>query len=121
MPEVTDDLFADESTKLKSAWFEFNEVGDNIQGVLVMEPYEKEGKFGTQTIYVIQKPDGAEFNVALKNSTHRMNIQQLKGAEVGDIIAIKYAEDFPTDFGNPAKSMEVRLRKMSKVVADSGI
>ncbi len=105
-----DDLFDDESTKPESNWFAFENVGDSIQGVLVMEPYEKEGNFGTQTIYVIQKNDGSEYNVALKNTTHRTNIQQLKKAVVGDIIAFRLKEFVDTGKGNPAKSIEVRHR-----------
>ena len=107
-------LFDDESTKPQSSWFEFEKVGDSIQGKLVMEPYEKEGNFGTQTIYVIQTADGSEVNVALKNTTHRMNVQQLKKAEVGDLIAFRFDKEVDTGKGNPAKSIEVRHRPMGK-------
>lgn len=110
----TDDLFTDDSTKPQSAWFNFEKVGDSIQGVLVMEPFEKEGNFGTQTIYTVQTASGEEFNVALKNTTHRMNIMQLKKAEVGDIVAFRLKELVDTGKGNPAKSIEVRIRHMMK-------
>jgi hypothetical protein len=112
--EIADDLFKDDSTKPESAWFAFNEVGDKIQGKLVMEPYEKEGNFGAQTIYVIETADGKEFNVALKNTTHRMNIQQLKAAEVGDLVAFQFVKEVDTNKGNMAKSIEVRHRPMKK-------
>ena len=109
---MSDDLFLDDSTKPESNWFEFNAVGDSIQGTLVMDPYEKEGKFGTQTIYVVQK-DGKDYNVALKNTTHKMNILQLKSAEVGDTVAFRFKEEVDTGKVNPAKSIEVRIRKQS--------
>lgn len=112
--KTEDDLFQDESTKPQSSWFNFEQPGDSIQGVLVMEPYEKQGSYGTQTIYVIQKADGEEFNVALKNTTHRVNIQQLKKAVVGDIIAFRLKELVDTGKGNPAKSIEVRHRPVMK-------
>src|SRR6186997_453760 len=109
--KVADDLFLDDSTKPESNWFTFEKVGDAIQGVLVMEPYEVETKFGPQTVYVIQKADGKEFNVGLKNTSHKMNIQQLKSASVGDILAFKFAKEVDTGKVNPAKSIEVRIRK----------
>lgn len=109
-----DDLFKDDSTVPTSNWFDFKNVGDNIQGVLIMEPYEKEGNYGTQTIYVVQTASGDEFNVALKNTTHRMNIQQLKKADVGDVVAFRLKELVDTGKGNPAKSIEVRIRHMMK-------
>ncbi len=122
--KVVDNLFEDDSSIPESNWFAFENVGDAIQGVLVMEPYEKEGKFGTQTIYVIQKADGEEFNVALKNTSHRMNIQQLKRAAIGDILAFRLKELVDVGKGNLAKSIEVRLRSMgltSKAVEEAGI
>lgn len=109
------DLFEDDSTKPESNWFEFNEVGDSIQGELVMEPYDKEGKYGMQKIYVIKRSsDGEEFNVALKHTTHKMNILQLKSAAVGDILAFRLRELVDVGKGNLAKSMEVRIRHMNK-------
>ena len=107
---MADDLFEDDSTKPESNWFAFEKVGDSIQGVLSMEPYENESKFGTQTIYVVQK-DGKDYNVALKNTTHKMNILQLKSAEVGDTVAFRFKEEVDTGKMNPAKSIEVRVRK----------
>ena len=106
---MSDDLFEDDSTKPESNWFEFSNVGDGIQGTLVMDPYEKEGKFGAQTIYVINK-DGKDYNVALKNTTHKMNILQLKSAQVGDTVAFRLKEFVDTGKVNPAKSIEVRIR-----------
>lgn len=111
--ENQDDLFQDDTTKPESSWFKFDKVGDSIQGILTMEPYEKEGNFGTQTIYVIQKPDGQEFNVALKNTTHAVQVRQLKTAKVGDILAFRFAKEVDTGKGNLAKSIEVRIRHLS--------
>lgn len=110
---ANDDLFLDESTKPESAWFKFDKVGDSIQGILVQEPYVKEGDFGAQTIYVIQKADGSEFNVPLKNTTHAVQVRQLKTARVGDLIAFKLSQLVDTGKINPAKSIEVRIRHLS--------
>ena len=115
MPDIIEDLFQDDSTKPESNFFEFEKVGDAIQGELVMEPYDKEGKFGMQKIYVIKRSsDGKEFNVALKHTTHKMNLLQLKSAAVGDTIAFRLKELVDTGKVNPAKSIEVRIRHNNK-------
>lgn len=108
-----DDLFLDDSTKPESNWFQFEKVGDTIQGVLSMEPFETETKFGPQMVYVIQKPDGTEFNVGLKVSSHKLNIQQLKSAAVGDIVAFRFEKEVDTGKVNPAKSIAVRIRRIT--------
>lgn len=111
--DLLDDLWGDETTKPESNWFEFSEVGDGIGGELI-ESFDKEGKFGMQTIYVVKTKDGKEVNVALKHSTHKMQIQQLRRAEAGDIIGFKLREFVDTGKGNPAKSIEVRIRPRMK-------
>lgn len=116
MSENPDDLFQDDSTIPESNWFKFDEIGKSIQGVLVMTPYDQEAKLsGMQRVFVIQKPDGTEYNVALKHTSNKRQIQQLRSAEVNDILAFKYTGDFDTGKGNPAKTIEVRLRKMSNL------
>lgn len=113
-----DDLFNDDSTKPESNWFQFSEVGDSVQGVLVMEPFETETKYGTQMVYVLQKADGTEINVGLKKLDQkgnlRRNVQQLKAAVVGDIVAFKFDKEVDTGMSSPAKSIEVRIRHMMK-------
>jgi hypothetical protein len=108
--DLLEDMFDDESTKPESAWFAFDTVGDAVAGELV-ETYENEGKFGKQQVYVIKKEDGTEINVALKHTTHKMAVRQLKAAEPGDMVAFKFTKEVPTDYGNPAKSIEVRFRR----------
>jgi hypothetical protein len=112
--DVIADLFADDSTKPESNWFAFEKVGDSIQGELVMEPYDNETKFGEQRVYTLKRADGQEFNVALKHTTHKMNIQQLKSAAVGDLLAFRLKELVDTGKVNPAKSIEVRIKHMNK-------
>lgn len=107
------DLFLDDTTKPESAWFKFENVGDSVQGVL-KDRFEKEGNYGMQTIYVVEKADGMEVNVALKNTTHAVQIRQLKSADLGDLVAFKFAKVVDTGKGNPAKSIEVRIRHLSK-------
>lgn len=113
----TDDLFNDDSTKPESSWFSFDKVGDAIQGVLVMDPFETETKFGAQMVYVVQRADGTEINVGLKKldkkGNLRRNVQQLKSAAVGDILAFRFESEIDTGMTNPAKNIEIRIRKMS--------
>lgn len=122
MAEVTEDLFADDTTIPESNWFKFATIGDAIQGVLVMEPFDQDSKLGgMQKVFVIQTPEGKEYNVALKHTSNKRQIQQLRGAEVNDILAFKYVADFDSGKGNPAKTIEVRLRKISSVVEQAGL
>lgn len=113
-----DDLFNDDSTKPESNWFSFDKVGDSIQGVLVMEPFEAETKYGAQMVYVLQKADGTEMNVGLKKfdkkGNLRRNVQQLKSAAVGDILAFRFESEVDTGMDNMAKNIEVRIRHMMK-------
>ena len=107
--ENFDDVWEDDTTKPKSNWFEFGKVGDSISGALV-ESFDKEGNFGLQRIYVVKAKNNEEYNVALKHTTHKVQIQQLKKAEIGDIVAFRLKELVDTGKGNPAKSIEVRIR-----------
>jgi len=110
-----DDLFQDDSTKPESNFFVFEKIGDSVQGTLVMEPYEKTSKFGEQTIYTIQRSsDKKEFLVALKATTHKFNILQLKSAQVGDLLAFRLKDLVDVGKGNLCKSLEVRIRHMNK-------
>lgn len=111
------DLFLDDSTKPESNWFKFEKVGDSVQGVLAMEPFETEGKFGKQMVYNLQRPDGEEVNVSLKE-TQKVLIRQLKSAEVGDIIAFRYVGNIDTGKINPAKKIEVRIKHMMRLEND---
>lgn len=115
------DVWNDETTVPQSAWFAFEKVGDAIQGVLMQEPEDREGKFGLQRIYMIKaltstdtgiKKDDEIF-VALKHTTHKVAIQQLKRTLVGDVIGFRFKEEFPTDFGNAAKVIEVRIKPVN--------
>jgi hypothetical protein len=111
--DLANDLWGDDTTKPESSWFSFEKVGDTIAGELV-ESYKNEGKFGMQQLYVIKTPEGDEVIVPLKHTTHKIAVQQLKSAEVGDVIAFRYSKDIPTDYGNPAKAVEVRIRRVKK-------
>lgn len=117
---VEDNLFNDPETKIPGSgeFFNFKEVGTNVQGVLVMEPYldPAHGVFPDCIVYPIQTADGKEYNVSLKTTTHKRTIDGIKAmnAQVGDIIAFKREEDVDTGKGNPAKPISARVRKMSK-------
>ena len=109
MDEKEKNIWEDESTLPKSNWFNFEKVGDNISGEFV-EFFDKEGRYGLQRVYVVRDENGDEWNVALKHTTHKLNIQQLKKAEAGDTVAFRLKDLVDTKKGHPAKSIEVRIR-----------
>lgn len=111
---LADDMFNDESTKPQSSWFKFEKVGDSIAGILVAEPYEKNGDYGMQTLYTLETPDGSEVIVTQKNTSNLRNIKMLRQAVVGDYIAFKYVKDVDTGKGNLAKSIDVRIRPANR-------
>jgi hypothetical protein len=111
--KLVDDLFDDPTTEPKSGIFKFEKVGDAIQGVLTDEPFDQEGKFGPQKGYLIETKEGDQVTVFLKAKSNKRQIQQLRVAEVGDVIAFKFTGTYETDFGNPGKSIEVRVKKHS--------
>jgi len=104
-----DDVWDDDSTKPQSNWFAFEKVGDNVSGIFI-EMFEKEGSFGPQHVYVLKLKNGEETNVALKDTTHKVQIGQLKRALIGDVIAFRFKELVDTGKGNKAKSIEIRIR-----------
>jgi hypothetical protein len=104
------DLFNDPATEPKSAYFQFEKVGDMVAGELTDTPFEKEGKFGFQTIYPIRTKEGTEMFVALKNTTHKIQVRQLRSVEVGDMVAFRFEKEVDTGKVNPAKSISVRIR-----------
>lgn len=106
------ELWDDPSTEPKSFWFKFDKVGDVISGELVMAPFDKEGKFGLQRIYVIRKSNGEEWNVALKHQSNKRQIQGLNDAMPGDILGFRFAGTYETDYGNDGKDIQVRIRKV---------
>lgn len=121
---MSEDLFQDPTTVPQSAWFKFTNIGDSVQGTLLEPPHDKEGAFGLQRVYVVETAGGDEVMVALKHTSNKRQIQQLRKAEVGDIVGFKYTGDFDSGKGNPAKTIEVRHRAVSqleKKVEEAGL
>lgn len=120
--KTVDDFFNDSSTEVASNWFSFDEVGDSIVGSLLFPASENDTKFGPQTVYELEviastKPQykaGDQVKVALKGTSHKVKISQLKSAEVGDRLGFKFKELVDTGKVNPVKSIEVRLGKINK-------
>lgn len=108
-------IFDDESTVPESEWWAMETPGQRIEGVLVLEPYDKDFGFGPNRVYVIETPDGKEINVGLKHTTHARAVKQLRGAQPGDILGFEYVGEVDTGKGNPAKSIKVRIRRMGGV------
>ncbi len=120
-----DDLFADDTTVPKSDWYKFTEPGQMVQGTLLEDPqYNVVNKLGVQNIYTLELEDGSVTMVALNPKSHVRACRQLKQAEVGDKVAIKFTEWYDSGKGNPGKSFDVRIRHMHTAennVAKSGI
>ena len=113
-----DDLFKDDSTKVESSWMKWENVGDTLQGVLVMEPYDKDGDLGKQRVYVLQKANGDEVNVGFNIEKKAFIIRQLNKARVGDIVALRYTGNVEVPGKpQPAKNIEVRIRSMGGIGA----
>lgn len=108
-----EDLFQDDSTIPESDWVKFEDIGDMVQGVLLEEPeYDKPGKFGTQNIYTLETAEGVKM-VGLNPKSHIRAVRQLKQAEIGDVVAIKYTGQYDSGKGNPGKQLEVRIKHMN--------
>jgi len=108
-----EDLFKDDSTKVESGWMKWEKPGDTVQGVLVMEPFDKDGDLGKQRIYVLQKANGEEVNVGFNIEKKGFLIRQLSRARVGDIIAMRYTGNVEVPGKpQPAKNIEIRIRSM---------
>lgn len=107
------DLFNDPNTEPKSDWFKFTTPGDQIQGRLVEEPqYNVPSKFGPQNVYTLETAEGDIVMVGLNPKSHVRATRQLKQADVGDIIALKFESEYDSGKGNPGKNVSVRIKHM---------
>lgn len=105
------DIFSDDTTVPASDWFKFENPGDAITGVLLEEPqYDVPGKFGPQNVYTLENTEGHVFLIGLNPRSHVRAVRQLKQAEVGDTVGIKFISFYDSGKGNPGKNLEVRIR-----------
>lgn len=119
MSEITisadEDIFLDPSTEPKSDWMKFTTIGDSVQGVLVEEPqYNVPGKFGVQNVYTLETAEGDIVMVGLNPKSHVRATRQLKQADVGDTIALRFESEYDSGKGNPGKNIAVRIKHASK-------
>jgi len=113
--EIKDDLFTMEDTLPEEDWVKWDVIGKTEQGILVDEPqYNVVGKFGLQNIYTIETAEGKIKMIGLNPKTHVRAVRQLKQAEVGDVIAIRYESDYDSGKGNPGKNIVVRIKHLPK-------
>ena len=110
--DLVEDLFADESTELKSGWAKFEKIGDSFAGILV-ETYEKSSAMGDQVIYVLEQNDGTMLNVGLSATSHKRTNSQLKVANVGDQVAFRFVDEYETKF----KGADGKATKGKNIVA----
>lgn len=115
-----EDLFNDPTTEPKSDWMKFVNVGDSVQGVLLEKPQEMQSKLGPQVVYTLETTDRGVVMVGLKQTSHVRAIRQLKQAEIGDIIAFKFAGTYKTDKGNDGKSIAVRIKSRNLGLSPAG-
>jgi len=103
------DIFEDDSAIPESNWFEFKNPGDSVSGEL-LEVFQNESKFGPQHVYIIHTKEGVDVNVGLKDTTHRVTIQKLKQAAIGDTVGFRFKELVDVSKGNMCKSIDIRIR-----------
>lgn len=116
------DIFNDESTVPASDWFKFENPGDAVSGVLLEEPqYNVPGKFGPQNIYTLETAEGRVVMIGLNPKSHVRAVRQLKQAEVGDTVGIKFVDTYDSGKGNPGKNLDVRIRHANQVGAQEAV
>jgi hypothetical protein len=105
-------LFDDETTKVKSNWFKFENVGDRVQGT-VTDVFTKEGEgaYPAQRVFTLRQSNGDETNVGLR-ATNEYLMQRTKNVRKGDLVGFEFAKEVPASKPGyaPAKSIEPRVK-----------
>jgi len=86
----------------KLAYFNFQNIGDAIEGTLVNRKRDLAGKFGKQDAFGIKTATGEVFYVSAKHASAGF-FGQMDKLQLGQIIGLKYTKDIPTSYGNPYK------------------
>ena len=116
---MKDELF-DEKNIPESNWFKFDKVGCKVSGI-VETIFENPARdlFPAQRCFTLRQEDGSTVNVGIKKtSTYLMS--RTNNITVGDTLGLKFMKEIPpTKKGlNPAKSIEVFLKKAENVEVD---
>lgn len=110
-----------------SQWFKFGKIGDVIKGVLlgVTEQEDTYHPGTTQKVYEIEAIAGLFHNIVEKQTQNEpielkpgeiwmvggktIIDKNMRRAELGQIVIMRYVADFPMPGGNTAKTVEVKL------------
>lgn len=108
MPNIDElDNLINEENIPKSNWFSFQEVGDEIKGV-VEDVYIKKGTddFQDQRVFALRLKDGEVWNVGVKTSNNFIMMRTNKVAK-GDLLGLKFEKEIPPSRKGykPAKSI----------------
>lgn len=100
----------DKGQEVKSSWFKFEKVGDNIKGTLTgmrHQPSNDPG-FPDQQVYEIKDEQGNMWNVGI-SVKKQGTVQRLNNCKIGEIIGIWFEKEIPSDKKGfaPAKALKV--------------
>lgn len=100
----------DKAEEVKSSWFKFEKVGDNIKGTLISKRLQPstDPTFPDQQIYELRDEEGEMWNVGIsvkKSGT----VQRLNNCKIGEIIGILFEKEIPNDKKgfHPSKALKV--------------
>lgn len=97
------DIFQDQY-RMQSTIFNFENVGDQIQGTYVRKSEAKSKYTGLmEPLYEIRTPEGEYFTIWGKPIIN----QQMAKVRIGQIVGFKLIEKRKTDKGNPANIIQV--------------
>ena len=110
---TNDDVFVEENKQGSGSFFKFEKIGDKVLGYLVSsKKKEKEGIYGEQMIYKLEKEDGEMTNVAVKMYTAER--VEAAGVKRGQQIGFKFEKEFETKFANKGKDIGVYITQKFK-------
>jgi hypothetical protein len=86
----------------------FSAVGDKFSGTFVSFEQDVSGKFGPESVVVLEK-DGIEQRIRCPASLVRTLNDHRDHLIPGSAMVLEYVRDIPTSKGNPAKIIEVDI------------
>jgi hypothetical protein len=84
------------ANEVKSNWFKFENVGDNVKGTLTARRKQESDSpnFPDQYVYELKDEEGNMWNVGIsvkKSGT----VQRLNSCKIGQIVGILFSEEIP--------------------------
>jgi hypothetical protein len=108
---MAEDLFKQENA-VKGNWFQLNEVGHSVKGVLVdkkIVPNTLKNPVVNQTVYTIMQDDGTTVFVGGRGNSNPQVIAGLEQCKMGQYVGVKYEgeRENPKPGQKPAKIVRV--------------